>query len=282
KHETDVALDYLRSRNGAYRAADKPFSLFISYNPPHMPFDQIPGKYLEPYTDLSPEELLNRPNVRLEGIGAAAREHIKNYFAAITGIDEQFGRILETLRAEGLDEDTIVVFTSDHGDMMGSHGLMGKTAWYDESYLVPLIIRWPGKIQPGQDNFFLSPPDLTPTLLNLMGLGNDVAAGVEGSDLSAVLLGRDGERPDSALYLQVHPDWPQGGKRGLRTHHYTFIVIREKGQTERFVLHDNEKDPYQLDNIAGENPVLIQQLTVELNQWLEKTNDPWLKSEQLV
>ena len=275
KHETDVALDFLRNQDGAYRDPEKPFSLLISYNPPHMPFDQVPQEYLEPYAGLTHKDLLNRPNLRLEGLGVVAREHVKNYFAAITGIDEQFGRVLACLEREGLAENTIVIFTSDHGEMMGSQGLMYKNVWYDESYLVPFIIRWPGNIQPGQDDLFLSAPDIMPTLLNMMGLGKEVPAVVEGSDLSAALLGQDGERPDSALYLNVHPDWPQGGRRGLRTHRYTFVVIREKGQAERFVLYDNEKDPYQLGNIAADNPELIRALTAELNQWLEKTNDPW-------
>jgi len=279
KHETDVALDYIRNQNGAYRDADKPFSLFISYNPPHMPFKQVPAQYLEPYADLSSEELLNRPNVRLEGVGSEADKHIKNYFAAITGIDEQIGRILETLQAEGLDENTIVVFTSDHGEMMGSHGLMGKNVWYDESYLVPFIIRWPEKIQPGQDDFFLSAPDFMPTLLNLMGQGDDVPERVEGLDLSAAFLGRDGERPESALYLDVYPARHQIGKRGLRTHRYTFVVIREKGQAERYVLHDNKNDPYQLRNIAQDEPGILADLQVELDNWLNKTNDPWKVKE---
>ena len=280
KHETDIALDFLRNRDGGYRDPDQPFSLFISYNPPHMPFDQVPPEYLESYTGLTHEDLLNRPNLRTDGLGEVAVRHVKNYFAAITGVDEQFGRILTCLKEEGLAENTIVIFTSDHGEMMSSHGLMGKTVWYDESFLVPFIIRWPGKIQPGQDDLFLSAPDIMPSLLTMMGLTDKIPADVEGSNLSTALLGDGGERPASAFYINVTPGWPEGGRRGVRTHRHTFVVIRENDQPEQLLLYDNEQDPYQLTNIGGEDPALVQQLTLELNQWLEKTNDPWTTMEK--
>ena len=280
KHETDRALDYLRNRDGAYRDSNKPFSLFISYNPPHMPFDQVPTEYLETYTGLTSEDLLSRPNVRMDVLGAAAREHVKNYFAAVTGIDDQFGRILKCLKEEGLEKNTIVIFTSDHGEMMGSHGLMYKNLWYDESYLVPFLMRWPDKIQPGQDDLFLSPPDIMPTLLNLMGMGSSVPTSVEGTDLSAPLLDKDVERPDSAFYLFITPDWPEGGRRGVRTHRHTFVVIREKDSQEKLILYDNERDPYQLENIAQSEAATVRELRNKLHHWLVKTRDPWISLQE--
>jgi len=283
KHETDVAVDYIRNRDGKYRDPSKPFFLFVAFNPPHTPFQQVPAKYLEAYAGKSNEELLNRPNVRLEGNGASAREHVKNYFAAVTGIDENFGRILDSLKEAGLEEDTIVIFSADHGEMMGSQGLMHKGVWYDESLLIPFIVRWPGKLRPRRDELLLSVPDIMPSLLGLMDLGSQIPQDVEGSDYSNIMLGTDDAtgktcRPTSDLYLIMLPERPEVGKRGLRTQRYTFVTQRGIDKQETYILHDNQADPYQTRNVADENPAIIKQLTDELNDWLEKTNDPWLGS----
>jgi arylsulfatase A-like enzyme len=277
KHETDVAINYIRNRNGDYRVPGKPFSLFVAFNPPHGPFEEVPSQYVDPYKGKSAEGLLNRPNFKLEPNGADAQKHVKNYFADITGIDEQFGRIMQALEDEGLSDDTIVVFTSDHGEMMGSHGLMGKGVYYDESLLVPFIIRWPGRIKPGWDDLLLNAPDIMPTLLNLMDLGDHVPVDVEGTDYSAVFLGQELERPHSALYIAAHPSLKDYNCRGLRTHRHTF-AIRKREAKQTVILYDNQEDPYQLADVADENPELVRELTDELGRWLEKTNDPWPKA----
>ncbi len=195
----------------------------------------------------------------------------------VTGVDENFGRILDCLKAEGLEENTIVVFTSDHGEMMGSHGLMGKTVHYEESFAVPFIIRWPEKITAGTDNLLIGTPDLMPTLLNLMGVGQ-VPDSVQGTDYSDILLGREGTRPTSALYLNVNPNNPADGSRGVRTHRHTYMVTRTR-EGEEIILHDNVADPYQLQNIAGDHPGLVAELREEINNWLGKNNDPWLTQQ---
>ncbi len=276
KHETDIALDFIRNVDGAQRDADQPFALFVSHNPPHMPFNQVPPQYVDMYADRTAQDLLSRPNVKLEGQGAQAEKHVKNYFAAVTGIDEQFGRILDCLDELDLGDNTIVVFSADHGEMMGSHGRMHKVIWYDESLLIPFIIRWPARLKPRTDDLLLSVPDTMPTLLGLMGLADRIPNGVEGTDYAGVLLDSVGDRPSSALYLDVDPTWPEGGKRGLRTARYTFVVIREKDGEEETLLFDNEQDPWQLRNVADQAPAVVEQLTAELNDWLRRTNDPWL------
>ena len=275
EHEADVAMDYIRDRSGRCRAPDKPFALFVAMNPPHSPYDAVPRRYVDMYAGKTPEDLLNRPNVSLDGQGAQAAVHVKNYFAAVTGIDEQFGRILACLEEEGLADNTIVVFTADHGDMMGSQGRMSKNVWYEESFLVPFIIRWPGRIRPGVDGLHLGAPDVMPSLLGLMGLRAEVPTAVEGSDYSAVLLGQDAVTPSSAFYLDIaDPQRPAAGRRGVRTDHYTFVVDRSQDKQD-YILHDNMEDPYQLANIAADNPALIEELRAELSDWLERTRDPW-------
>lgn len=106
------------------------------------------------------------------------------------------------LEEEGLNDNTIVVFTADHGEMMGSHGAMNKCLWYDECFLVPFIIRWPGRIKSGRDDLHLAAPDVMPSLLGLMELSRQIPKDVEGSNHSAVMLGENAGRPESALYLE--------------------------------------------------------------------------------
>ena len=275
RHETDVAVDYITNSGGRLRDPERPFALFVAFNPPHTPFDQVPPQYLEHYADASPQELLNRPNFCGEGNGALALQHVRNYFAAVTGIDQQIGRILRALDQGGLREDTIVVFTADHGEMMGSHGLMHKGVWYDEALLVPFVIRWPGAIEPGRDDLLLSVPDVMPSLLGLMGEGARIPADVEGHDYSGAFRGQCVDRPHSALYLSVFPAHPESGSRGLRTHRYTFVLGRGD-RMDQVRLYDNRSDPYQMRNVADARPQIVDQLRDELTAWLTRTGDPWI------
>jgi N-acetylglucosamine-6-sulfatase len=274
EHEADVAVDYIRNADGRHRDPDKPFALFVAHNPPHMPFHEVPERYVAQYDGKTAADLLTRPNVRLEGTAEQAAKHVKNYFAAVTGIDEQFGRILQALDDEGLTENTIVVFSSDHGEMMGSQGRMHKDVWYDESLLMPFIIRWPAAIRSGRDDLLLSVPDILPTLLGLMGLGDAAPDDVQGTDYSGALLGREVERPTSALYLNCNYSDPAGGLRGLRTHRYTFVADRN-GEGERLLLYDNVTDRYQMTNIAPDRPDVVASLRAEMAGWLRRTGDPW-------
>ncbi|HOV74414.1 MAG TPA: sulfatase-like hydrolase/transferase [Candidatus Hydrogenedentes bacterium] len=269
RHEASTAIEFIRNRD------ERPFALFVSMNPPHMPFHMVPDEYVDRYGDKTCEDLLTRPNVDLNTKpGQIAKRWAKHYFAAVTGVDEQFGRILQCLKDEGLENDTIVVFTSDHGEMMGSQGLMYKSVWYEESLGVPFLIRWPGRMRPGRDDLLLGVPDVMPTLLGLMGLGKEIPAAVEGTNYAPLLLGMGGKRPSSALYLLHDPATPDAGARGIRTSRYTYVIERRTGGGERF-LYDNEKDPYQRTNKAGSDPALEKELQAELARWLELTRDPW-------
>lgn len=276
RHETDVAIDYLNNSDGRYRNSSQPFALFLAYNPPHTPFEQVPSEYLENYKDKPLDKLLTRPNFSADGQGQIALKQVRNYFAAVSGIDENVGRILQTVDQAGLHDDTIVVFTADHGEMMGSHGLMNKNVWYDESLLVPFLIRWPGRIQAGRDDLLLSVPDIMPSLLALMGEQARIPDNLEGHDYSGMFLGHSIQRPNAALYLYVDPLQPAThGARGLRTHDYTFVVQRQDGK-EEVLLYDNRADPYQLEDVSGARPNIVNTLRRELTRMLTATADPWI------
>lgn len=283
EHEADVAVDYIRNRRGDHRDPDKPFLLMVSHNPPHMPFDQVPEQYTRPFRDQPIEHLLNRGNVRYED-AEQARRTAANYFAAIHGIDRQFQRILDALDEQDLADDTIVVFTSDHGEMMYSDNRIGKVIWYDESLLVPWLIRWPGPIRPGRDDLLFGAIDIFPTLVGLAGLADRAPDGLEGDDRSSIMRGEAGPRPTSAFYLWPNAVWSKRERRfdsarGVRTHQHTFVVGRDTDGGETVVLHDNAADPYQLENVADEQRGLVRALRDELDGWLRRTNDPWTRGQ---
>jgi arylsulfatase A-like enzyme len=278
EHEADKAIKYINNEDGLQRDSKQPFALVVSMNPPHMPYDQLPQKYVDEYEIFETEELCKRPNIPAAGTkwGDYYRKHIKNYFAMVTGVDEQFGRILNALKENGLEENSIVVFTSDHGNCLGIHDMISKNNHLEESMRVPFLIRWPGKIKPRHDNLLFSVPDLYPTLLDLMGFEKDIPTEVEGRNYSTLFRTENGERPTSQLYLWVPLGKPRLGRRGVRSQKYTLMINNMPNQPFEIILSDREKDPFQLKNFADESPEIVSQLIKdELIPWLEKTNDPW-------
>ena len=267
KHETDVAVEFIRQKREA------PFALFISYNPPHPPYRQVPEGYRQHYAGKTPTDLLVRKNVPAGKGAARAQGAARDYFAAVEGVDENFGRLLKVLAETGQVENTLVVFTSDHGEMMGSHGRMGKGSFLDESLRIPLIMRLPGRLKPRQDALHFNVPDMFPTLLGLLGMRERVPRKVAGTNRAELLLTGQGERPASSFYIGAARRDPNGGIRGVRTDRYTFVVSRQ-GKVE-VLLFDRREDPYQLANVAATNPGVCQELLLELNGWLKRTGDPW-------
>lgn len=277
EHEADRAIDYIANKGGGLRDSDKPFALVVSMNPPHPPYSKYPEKYGDPYADKTLEDLLVRPNVDIEN--STAKKNTRDYFACVTGVDEQFGRILSAIDEAGLREDTIVVFTSDHGDCLGTHGQTSKNNEFEESMRVPFIIRWPGKIEAGKDDLLFSSPDIYPSLLGLMGFGEAVPRSLHGTSHAAIFKGEQGERPSSQLYLRMASDKPDFGTRGVRTDRFKLIVDAEESKPLSYALYDLETDPYELENIAAERPDTVARLIgSELKPWLERTDDPWLEN----
>jgi arylsulfatase A-like enzyme len=193
----------------------------------------------------------------------------------VSGVDEQFGRILSALEECNLAANTIVVFTSDHGNCLGIHNLISKNNPYEESMRVPFIIRWPGQIAPRQDDLLFSAPDVYPTLIELLGFQSDIPPDVEGTSFARLFTRQAMPRPASQLYTRIPYDNPTLGKRGVRTHRYTYVETRMPSQETVHVLYDNVNDPYQLTNIIAERPALRRRLVDELKQWLDLTQDPY-------
>ena len=278
EHETDLAIRYIRNDGGKLRDAEKPFAMVVSMNPPHTPYNLVPDSYVDRYSDTTLEDLTKRPNIPPADSrwGKHYRKHIRNYFSMITGVDEQFGRILKALEESGQSENTIVVFTSDHGDCVGIHDHVTKNVHWEESMRVPFLVRWPGRIKPRQDDLLISTPDIYPTILELMGHQNHVPREVQGVSHARLFRTGEGPRPSSQLYLWLPDGNPELGRRGVRTHEHTLMIETSvDGPTQR-VLHDNVKDPYQMKNIAERDSKTVNHLVnQELKPWLEENGDPW-------
>lgn len=279
EHETDVALDYLKTVAGEADSGEdgRPFALMLSLNPPHQPFDELPDGYLSRYAGMSPEELLPRPNVDLDSdTGREAAEIAPKYFAAVTAIDDQVGRLLHQLDELGLADDTVVVFTSDHGMQLGSHGLMYKNVPFEESVRIPFVVRWPGHVPAGQDDMPFSSVDVSPTLLGLLGLADAIPEEVQGIDCSPTLLGAsDGSRPTGALYIgpPYVPDDPD--IRGLRTQSHKLVVALRPDGTWHVQVFDLHRDPYELTDVSTDQPEVRDELLRAMIDALSAAGDSW-------
>jgi arylsulfatase A-like enzyme len=278
-HEADLAIAYIRNEGAAFRATDQPFALMVSMNPPHMPYDRVPAEYVERYADLSLGDLTRRPNIPAAGErwGDYYRQHIRHYYAMITGVDEQFGRILDALRDAGLADDTIVLFSSDHGNCLGIHDQISKNNPYAESVRVPFLIRWPGHLEPRRDDLLLSTPDIAPTLLDLMGLAADIPDGVQGTSHAALFRGSVGDRPTAQLYVKTPHGRPEWGHRGVRTHTHTLVAALSPDRAPSYTLFRDAEDPFQLVDVAEGRPDVVARLVEgELLPLLRRLEDPWV------
>ncbi len=284
KHEADVAIDYLKNK----RDKSKPFFMVVSMNPPHSPYyslDDVEEQDYNLYKDIPLNELLIRPNVKASL--AKKQKSAPYYFASVTGVDREFGRILEALKEQGLDQNTIVVFTSDHGETMASHLEDPKNSPYAESFNVPFLIRYPGRLKPHVNPVLLSTPDIMPTLLSLSGLQSYIPASVQGNDLAVSLVkGKPvKDSPKGVLYIRnVDGEKDAEGKvqsyfpvaRGLKTDRYTLaITLTRSLDIKEILLFDDVKDPYQLNSIADKK--LIRKLAGQMEPLLKKADDPWVK-----
>ncbi len=280
-HEADTAIRFIRNEDGSFRDPGKPFALVVAMNPPHMPYDQVPGEYLELYEDTPLALLIRRRNIppAKNKWGDYYRNNIRGYYAMISGVDAQFGRILAALDEAGLRNNTIVVFLADHGNCLGIHSEISKNNPYEESMRIPLLVRWPGKIFPRRENLLVSVPDIGPSLLEMMGLRSSVPEDVEGTSHAAALLGGRGSRPSSQLYLWTPGGKPGYGRRGVRTLTHTFVMTFMPDAPPEVVLFDNVRDPYQMTDFSREDHDTVSRLKRnELIPWLERTRDPWIEN----
>jgi len=269
--QTRQARQYIREH-----ADNKPFALFLSWGPPHNPYHTAPQKYRELFKD---KELTLRPNVP-KHLEAQARETLAGYYAHIAALDDCIGEILQTLKRCDLEKDTILVFTSDHGDMLYSQGQERKQRPWDESIKVPFLLRYPAVLgRAGRTiNMPINTPDIMPTLLGLSGI--ETPDTVEGTDFSGIIRGTERPKENTVLIACPSPfgEWTRkkGGReyRGVRTQRYTYV----RDLRGPWLLYDNKQDPYQLDHLCNgpEHSELQKKLESILSQKLKERNDGFL------
>ncbi|MCG3156577.1 MAG: hypothetical protein DKINENOH_03201 [bacterium] len=262
---TDYALQFMAEHK------DRPFALVVAWAPPHNPYLDVPDMWKKLYT---PAQIELRPN--FAHFVAEYQRRIAGYYALTSNLDWNVGRIMAGLDSLGLAENTILVFTSDHGDMLGSQGHEFKQRPWHESTHVPLIIRYPGVVQANRETDLLfNTPDFMPTLLGLAGI--PIPATVDGADHSAFLRGETGEQPASAYLYNPQP-FPNADQfirpwEGVVTKRYTYALA----DTGHWLLYDNLTDPYQLHNLVAD-PIyaaLRDSLRGVLQQWQRRFNDPF-------
>jgi arylsulfatase A-like enzyme len=277
-HEADKALAFIKNEGGKMRKKDAPFSLVVSMNPPHSNYQTVPKKYYDLYKDTPLDDLVKGANIPAAGTewGDFYRKNIRYYYANITGIDEQMGRILKGLKDLELDKNTIVIITADHGNCLGMHSEESKNNIYEESLIIPFIISWKGHIMPRVDDTFLgSIPDIYPTILDLMGMKDKIPTVVDGKSYAKYFLNEKEETPAAQYILGAINSGKvdvNTGFRGIRTKDYKFAYVKKKGKGE-YELYDLKADPFELNNIYNPDLPIVKKLKPELVKWLQKTKD---------
>jgi arylsulfatase A-like enzyme len=285
--QTDRAIEYLRDRKSG-----DPFVMVLSWGTPHDPWnwDNCPEEFNalfrgvefpEPpnYQDASADKYWGPRMTKewfLENWKPNRERYLQVYYSMVANVDWNFGRLLDEIRAQGLEEDTIIVFTSDHGEMFGAQGRIAKKIFYEEAIRVPFLVRWKGHTPEGHvADACLNVPDIMPTLLDMMEL--PVPQSVEGMSLKGHALGVGGQEPEAALLQGMgHTHlWRDGDEwRAVRDKNYTYAVMREDGSE---YLFDHVNDPFQMRNLFHE-PAFRDKLEgyrIMLKTRLEELNDPF-------
>ena len=281
----DQALSFFGSRK-----RDRPFFLICSFYGPHPPF-KVPEPYFSMY---DPRNIPEPPNFQPcagepRSNGASFyrllwKDHgdtwekwkktVAVYWGFVTMVDAQIGRLIEALRKEGILDRTAVVFASDHGEMLGQHGLWQKMHPYEESIRVPLIIRAPWAVRPGlRSQAGASLIDVAPTVLSLCGI--ESPSRLEGVDLSAALGADYPKRTARLLFSEQRPLGSFHGTTDWRmVTDNRFKYVWHKG--DRAEAYDLVSDPYEKVNLIDDPGAQaeVRRLRQALLSWMQRTADP--------
>ena len=274
---TDRAIAFLKQH------LSDPFLLCVHYRAPHKPWLPVDGPDWQPYEKLDP----SIPNPDYPDLDVPKMKRwMREYLSSVTGVDRSVGRLLETLDDLRLSEDTVVIFTSDHGDNMGHNGIWhkGNGVWathnvppsteniqgryrpnlYDNSLRVPAMVRWPGVIQPGT----VVPRTTTnldwyPTLLAIAGLQSPPHKTVRGRNMIPILKGEDVEWDDDLYAEYSMENYCRTHMRMYRTHDWK--LVRDFLNPERDELFDLRNDPAETTNLIDDPRAEIQHVVDRLH-----------------
>ena len=266
--QTKDAQQYIRNQS----KNEKPFILFVAFGTPHFPHETAPKEFLDIYDQNNIKLPPNVPASLLEN----SKKEAKGYYAHCSALDKSIGDILATIDDEGIRDNTIFIFTSDHGEMMGAQGVRPKTKQvpFGESANVPFLLRYPAVT--GNIGRMVQMPintiDIFPTLLGLAKL--KVPKTCEGDDLSPLIIKNKEDLNRSVVYMNISPftktNFPLA-YRAIKTKQYTYI----RSIQGPWFLFDDLKDPFQMNNLLTNKSFdkLSKQLDSELYKILNKNGD---------
>lgn len=265
-----------------YKKSDKPFFLAVGFVRPHVPF-VAPKEYFKTfsYKDILLPPVVNgdwddipKPGInyvtskKAQMTQTQKKKAIAGYYASVSFMDAQVGKVLKTLKDEGLEDDTIVIFTSDHGFHLGEHDFWMKVSVHEESARVPLIIKVPGK-KPAVCNSLTELVDLYPTVSELCGLPKQ--DNLQGKSVAKMLDDPTHEVRDAAFTVSRH-----GGAFHflLRTHKWAYIQYGEDAEMG-MELYDMEMDPQQFTSLAKSphHQKVVEAFKQQLKEKLKKIRD---------
>lgn len=277
---TSRAVDYITGH--ASSKPDEPFFLMISIPDPHTPFS-----VREPYASMyDPADMPVPSTFHEEGRPSWAtgtqtdiagqgwtdedvRKAMAQYCGEVKCIDDNVGRLLDALNERGLTDDTFVVFVTDHGEYLGEHGLYAKNRIYETAYHIPLLMRFPGVIQPGTKvERFVDMTDFMPTVLSLMGVPH---SGREQGRDAAPLVQGESIRWDDEIYIH----YSRFNRCGIFTPEYELAFVKDAES----VLFDRRNDPEQVDNLYGrpEYEQVVRKLLGRIVEHHRKVESPALE-----
>jgi arylsulfatase A-like enzyme len=269
------------------RLKDKPFSITCSFHFPHAPM--LPtGKYYQMYDpDKVPipvsiaDDMTNSPyksaNGRLGNKEYADPDKIKymisDYYGLVTEVDDWVGKILNKLDELKLTDNTLIIFTSDHGEMLGAHGLREKNVFYEESSHIPLFIRFPRKIKSKTVvNNYVTNVDLFPTIMDYL---NQPEKNVDGKSLRDLIEKKPSNRAD---YIVTEWNYRGDGEPNymIVKDGWKMFIPQTASSTVIDVLYNLNEDPHEMNNLIGSNPARkkytakVAELKADLLQWLKE------------
>ena len=273
--ETDDAISYIEQKADG----DKPFLLVLAFGTPHFPHHSAPEGMRELF---SPGDIVLRGNVT-DDQAESARNEAAGYYAHIAALDTSIGKLHEAIEMAQISDNTIFLFTSDHGEMMGSHGWWPKqkqVAWA-ESVKVPFLLQYPARY--GTEKIVvdapINTPDILPTLLAMAGL--PIAIGIEREDMTYAIDNDDAARDKAALIMNVCPfagDFDE--YRGVYTRRFSYVETLDGPS----MLFDMGNDPLQMNNLVDspEHEELQKRMRLSLERELEKAGDEFMPRQYYI
>ena len=289
-YEPDFMTDYAIRELERLRTGDRPFALFLSLGTPHDPWtkDNVPEKYYNLFrnAEFTPPDNYSAKNDPHADMWArlskkereALPEWMRVYSAMVSNLDDNLGRLTAYLKDSGLWDNSIFVFTSDHGEMFGAHGRRAKNIFYEEAVHVPFLLHWGNRLPAEHRDFVMNSVDIMPTLLSMMEIPSPCT--VQGTDLSECL--REDTQSGGALLMGTGPTAIYGNGRewrGWRTSEWTYAVYRRDGEEHLYNLKD---DPLQIKNLA-EDPgcrEIKEQLKTQMYKKMKEIGDEFLTCGQ--